>query len=233
MTDSMNFNNILNYINALSCNNDRTWFHENHGEYEKARRDFLSFLDMFRYKLNEEAPDIGKSIMYMEPREWMYRIAKDMRFHKNGPPYNLAFRAYISSDRKSWLPIGYFLRICPGSSCFGTGLWCDSTAKMNGVRQYISLHYDEFKKALSEGGISLGGERLKTMPKGFSHDDPAAEYIKHKSWEMILFIPDEDICDFENFAQLLIYYVRRMEPMRRFLLKASSHVENKRPEFEW
>ena len=50
---------------------------------------------------------------------------------------------------------------------------------------------------------------------------------------MIISIPDEDIDDFENFAQLLIFYVRKMEPMRQFLLKASSYVENKRPEFEW
>lgn len=229
----MNFKNILNYCGDLSQNNNRTWFHENHDYYEKARKEYLAFLDMFRYKLAEEAPDIGKSIMYMEPRQWMYRVAKDIRFHKNGPPYNPAFRAYVSADRKSNKPIGYFLRICPGSSCFGTGVWCETTTEMNNIRSYISLHYDEFLHALNEGGISLGGEKLKSMPRGFSKDDPAAEYIRHKYWDMIISIPDEDIMDFENFAQLLIYYVRRMEPMRQFLLKASNHVENKRPEFEW
>ena len=56
----MNFDNILKYSGALRANNDRTWFHNNHGEYEVARKDFLAFLDMFRFKLSEEAPDIGK-----------------------------------------------------------------------------------------------------------------------------------------------------------------------------
>jgi uncharacterized protein (TIGR02453 family) len=233
MNKNNDFSNILSYCGQLTLNNNRTWFHENHGIYEVARKEFLAFLDMFRYKLSEEAPDIGKSIMYMEPREWMYRIARDMRFYKDCPPYNPAFRAYISADKKSWLPIGYFLRIHPGSSCFGTGLWCESTAKMNSIRSYISSHYDEFTDALNKGGISLGGERLKGMPRGFSADDPAAEYIKHKHWEMIIHIPDEDIMDFENFSQLLIYYVRRMEPMRRFLLEAAKSTEVKRPEFEW
>ena len=229
----MNFSNILAYSDKLQKNNDRTWFHNNHTEYEIARKDFLAFLDMFRFKLSEASPDIGKSIMYMESREWMYRIAKDMRFHKNGPPYNPAFRAYIAADRKSWLPIGYFLRICPGSSCFGTGLWCDTTAKMNNIRKYISLHYDEFLQALEEGNMQIGGDKLKTMPRGFSPDDPAAEYIKHKNWEMILFIPDPDIGSFEDFSEILISYVKRMEPMRQFLLKAANYVDNKRPEFEW
>lgn len=229
----MNFNNILKYSGNLYANNDRTWFHDNHAEYEVARKEFLAFLDMFRFKLSEEAPDIGKSIMYMEPREWMYRIAKDMRFHKNGPPYNPAFRAYVAADRKSWLPIGYYMRIFPGSSCFGTGLWCDTTAKMNNIRKYISLHYAEFKAALDESGLILGGDKLKTMPRGFSADDPAAEYIKHKNWVMIMAIPDELIGDFYEFSDILIYYVRRMEPMRLFLLKAAKYVDNPRPEFEW
>ena len=81
--------------------------------------------------------------------------------------------------------------------------------------------------------MQLGGEKLKTMPRGFSADDPAAEYIKHKSWDMIFFIPDEDIGSFEDFSELLMQYVKRMEPMRKFLLKAANYVDNKRPEFEW
>lgn len=233
ISTQMNLDNVLKYSGKLRANNDRTWFHNNHGEYEIARKDFLAFLDMFRFKLSEEAPDIGRSIMYMEPREWMYRIARDMRFHKNGPPYNPAFRAYIAADRKSWLPIGYFLMVTPGSSCFGTGLWCETTTKMNNIRKYISLHYDELCEALDKSGITLGGDKLKTMPRGFSADDPAAEYIKHKNWEMIFYIPDEDIGDFEEFSDLLMFYVKKIEPVRLFLFKAAQYVDNPRPEFEW
>ncbi len=229
----MDFKRIMNYCTNLQLNNNRTWFHENHDEYELAKKDFLGFIDMLRFVINDEAPDIGKSIMYMEPKEWMYRVARDMRFHKNGPPYNPAFRAYISPDRKSWMPIGYYLRICPGSSCFGTGLWCDTTAKMNNIRNYISDNFAEFQDILKVTHVSLDGDKLKSMPKGFSPDNPAAEYIKMKNWEIIYFIPDEDIDTFEDFCQELMFYIRRIEPMRQFLLKAAKHVENKKPEFEW
>ena len=229
----MDFKRIMNYCENLQLNNNRTWFHENHSEYELAKKDFLGFLDMLRFVINDEAPEVGKSIMYMEPKEWMYRIARDMRFHKNGPPYNPAFRAYISSDRKSRKPIGYFLRICPGSSCFGTGLWCDTTAEMNNIRSYISENFDEFQKILEKTSVAVSGDKLKTMPKGFSADNPAAEYIRLRSWDIIYLIPDEDIDTFEDFCQELMFYIRRIEPMRQFLLKASKHTENKRPEFEW
>ena len=51
--------------------------------------------------------------------------------------------------------------------------------------------------------------------------------------KMIYVIPDEDIDDFEELLQELTFFIRRMEPMRKFLLKASKHIENQRPEFEW
>jgi uncharacterized protein (TIGR02453 family) len=231
----MNFEHILLYSARLQLNNNRTWFHENHGDYEQARRDFLGFLDMFRFSISKEVPDMAESIMYMEPKEWMYRIARDMRFHKNGPPYNPAFRAYIASDRKSWLPIGYFLSLYPGSSCFGTGLWCDSTQKMNDVRSYISENFLEFISIIEETGVVVYGDKLKTVPRGFSADDPASEYIKLKNWTIMYFIPDDDIGTFEDFCEYLMCYVRKTEPMRQFLLKAAKHSQKKatRPEFEW
>lgn len=231
----MDFENILLYSARLNLNNNRTWFHENHGDYEKAKKDFSGFLDMFRFSISKEVPDIAEAIMYMESKEWMYRIARDMRFHKNGPPYNPAFRAYIAADRKSWLPIGYFLSVYPGSSCFGTGLWCESTQKMNDVRAYISENFSEFISIIEKTGVVVYGDKLKTVPRGFSADDPAAEYIKLKNWTIMYFIPDDDIGTFEEFCEYLMVYVRKTEPMRQFLLKAAKHSQKKntRPEFEW
>ena len=105
----MPFDRMLSYCDHLRSHNDQTWFHENHRRYEEARKDFLSLLDQLRYAIAEASPEIGGDILYMDARDWVYRIARDMRFYKNVPPYNPSFRAYISADRKSWLPIGYFL----------------------------------------------------------------------------------------------------------------------------
>lgn len=229
----MNFKRIFKYSADLSVNNNRTWFHENHDEYNIVKKDFMGFLDMLRFAISEESPEIAKDIMYMEPKDWMYRIAKDMRFHKNGPPYNPAFRAYIAPDRKSWKPEGYYIHLFPGSTFFGTGLWTYSTAQMNNVRAYISKNFKEFESILKKNNISVTGDKLKTMPRGFSADDPAAEYIKMKNWQMLYFIPDEDIDTFEDFCILLRGYIAAMEPMRRFLLKAADYIDNNRPEFEW
>jgi hypothetical protein len=50
---------------------------------------------------------------------------------------------------------------------------------------------------------------------------------------MMVHIPDSDITNFEELSDVLVFYVRKMEPMRQFLLKAANFVDNGRPEFEW
>ena len=229
----MDFKGILSYSSRLAINNNRTWFHDNHTEYEKAKKDFYGFLDLLRFRISDIAPELGKSIMYMEPKEWAYRIARDMRYHKNGPPYNPAFRAYISSDKKSDLPIGYFLRIAPGTSCFGTGVWCSTTERMNSMRHYILDNFDYFQKLMDENNVSVSGDMLKKLPKGFTVEGAAAEYIKMKNWSVIVHISDEELTDFDTTADYLAALVARMEPMRLFLLQGADYKKVIRPEFEW
>ena len=41
----MDFKRMLAYTDALSKNNNRQWFHDNHDEYDDAKDDFLALLD--------------------------------------------------------------------------------------------------------------------------------------------------------------------------------------------
>ncbi|MBR5559513.1 MAG: DUF2461 domain-containing protein [Oscillospiraceae bacterium] len=217
----MDFDRMLQYCAQLEAHNERPWFHENHKQYEAARKDYLELLEITRFAIAESAPQLANDILYGQAKDWMYRIARDMRYHHNQPPYNPAFRAYISPDRKSWLPIGYFLRISHGSSYFGTGLWCESTADTNRIRDYIQEYFEEFDGLLQECPISLSGEQLKTMPKGYSADHPAAHLVKYKYWEIIHPIPDSDLTTFADFDQMIRTITAQMEPVRLFLLKAA------------
>lgn len=220
----MDFKRILSYCAALDEHNDRTWFHENHKWYEDAKKDYLGLIDFLRFPIMENAPAIADDIMFMQPKDWMYRVARDMRYHRNQPPYEPAFRAYICRDRKSWMPTGYYLRIFPGGSCFGTGLWCENTKSVNRVRDYICENLEEFESLNSELEIPISGDRLKNMPRGYDESNPAAEWIKFKNWAMIADIPDSKLTSFEEFAETAAQLVKQMEPMRKFLMAAARSV---------
>ena len=217
----MDFDRMLQFCAGLEAHNERPWFHEHHKEYEAARKDYLDLLEVARFAIAESAPRLADDILYGQAKNWMYRIARDMRYHHNRPPYNAAFRAYISADRKSFLPIGYFLRIAPGSSCFGTGLWCESTADTNRIRDYIQENFGEFDALLRECPIPLTGKQLKTMPRGYDAAHPAAQLVRYQYWEVIHYIPDRDLTTFAAFDRMLRTLTAQMEPVRLFLLEAA------------
>ena len=219
----MEFDRMLEYSGALAAHNERTWFHDNHKQYESAKADFVSLLENLRFAVAEGAPAIADDIMYMQAKDWMYRVARDMRYSKNRPPYNPAFRAYIAADKKSWLPIGYFISIFPGASVFGTGMWFENTADVNRVRDYISENLTEFEELVSESGVTIDGDRLKRMPRGYDENDPAAEWLKYKNWFIVEYVPDSRLTDFADFGGYIGDLVRRMEPLRQFLLEAARH----------
>jgi len=214
------FENMLSYCRDLRRNNDRTWFHENHGRYRAARADYLALLDRLRFVIAVSAPSLAADILTMQPADWMYRVARDMRYHHDGPPYDPDFRAYISRDRKSWLPIGYFLRIGPGNSCFGTGLWCENTQKSNLVRDKLLEEYREFDELVEKCGLPVDGDRVKTMPRGYDASHPAADWIRCRNWFVIEDIPDGALTTFEALEERIRCLVVRMEPIRLFLLDA-------------
>ena len=51
MAETKDFKDILKYCYSLGVNNNRTWFHDHHDEYEKAKKDFQGFLDMLRFAI--------------------------------------------------------------------------------------------------------------------------------------------------------------------------------------
>lgn len=216
----MTLERIMTYCRRLECNNNRPWFHENHGEYEIAGKDFASLLERLRFTLCDAAPALEPDIMYGRVKDWVYRIPRDARLHTDLPPYNPSFRAYISADRKSWLPIGYFICIGANELEFGTGVWCHDTEGTNRVRDYISANSEEFFYILQENGLYPEGERLKGMPRGYSADVPAAAYLKMKNW----FVEERPAIstdtEFDTVERLVSGYVKRMEPFRQFLLRA-------------
>ena len=217
----MDCRRMLQYCGDLDAHNDQEWFHANHKEYERAKADFLTLLGQLRFAVAEGDPDLAEDLLYMDPKDWMYRIPRDMRIHKNKPPYQPSFRAYLSRDRRSWMPIGYFLMIAPGSSCFGTGLWCESTAAVNHVREYIQRNWEELSDLLRQNDLTITGNRQKTMPRGFSADHPAAECVRMRNWTCLYDLQDSDLGGFDAFSDRVREMTAALAPVRRYLLDAA------------
>lgn len=223
----MDFENMLSYCRDLENNNNRTWFHENHKRYEKAKEDFTELVELVKFTVAERV-DLAtqERIMFADPKAMMYRIPRDARMYKNKPPYNPTWRAYISPDKKSLLPLGYIMMVAPGGiSHFGTGVWRPEGEQLRRVRDYISENYEELEELLEQSGLELLGERLRRCPGEYGQDHPAGEYLRHKSWLFIENIPDEALESVDTYLAYIRVLMERMEPLRRYFQKA---LENTR-----
>ena len=217
----MDFDRMLRYCELLERNNDRTWFHdaENHALYAEARQDFTDLLLDLKFRLSEVvSADLAERLLYADPKAMQYRIPRDMRANQGKLPYNPRWAADVSGDRHSLLPLGYYVHIQPGGrTMFGTGAWCWEPEMLLRIRTAISAHYERFLDALDESGMPLLGDRLKRIPRGFDETDPAAEYLKYKSWLVSRAFDDAELQSFDGFIAACVESATRMEPLRVFL----------------
>lgn len=223
----MEFERMLRYCARLEANNDRAWFHAHHDEYEEAKRDFTDLTERLKFRIAElTTPDLAERLLFAAPKDMLYRIPRDMRVHKNQPPYNPSWRAYLSGDRHALAPVGYFLMIAPGSrSHFGTGGWCPDAGWLRHVRRFISENFERFSEALAECSYPLEGERLKRVPQGFDPLDPAGDYLKYREWYVSRHFKDAELTDFDAFTRRVARAVRQMEPLRQFFTEAFQRRE--------
>ena len=101
----MNTQFIMDYLSALSMNNNREWYHGNKEDYKKANAEFEELLQALIMEIGK----FDSSIIHNNPKDLTFKIVRDTRFSHDKSPYNPSFRAHISSKGKLPVPVGYYL----------------------------------------------------------------------------------------------------------------------------
>ena len=70
----------------------------------------------------------------------------------------------------------------------------------------------------------VGTQGFKGYPPAEWEDDPAAEYLKYKSWLVSLSFADGRLQSFERFVSDCVAAAERMEPLRVFFNDALSGI---------
>ena len=218
----MNTQTIIDYLSALSLNNNREWYHANKDDYKKANAEFEELLQA----LIAEIGKFDSSILHNNPKDLTFKIVRDTRFSHDKSPYNPAFRAHIASKGKLPVPVGYYLMIKPGGQSFlGGGLFTDMFKDATAmIRDHISQHGEEWEQLIHEPEFekyfTVQGTALKNVPAGYDKGHPQAEYLKLKSWYLEYPIKDEELNNAEAFLQKAAEIFRIMKPFNDYLNKA-------------
>ena len=207
---------ILKYLNDLSENNNREWYHAHKAENKEANAQFEELIQTLILRIGE----FDTSILHNQPKKLTFKLVRDTRFSHDKSPYNPSFRAHIASKGKLPVPVGYYLMIKPGGRSFlGGGLFADMFKDATAmIRDYITEHGEEFEEIIHapefQKYFRVQGTSLKNVPAGYDKEHPQAQYLKYKSWYLEYPIKDAELMDAEAFLAkaaglFRLYYSRR------------------------
>ena len=213
---------IMNYLTALSMNNNREYYHAHKEDFKKANA-------LFEQLLQELILEIGtfdSSILHNQPKDLTFKIVRDTRFSHDKSPYNPAFRAHIAAGGKLPVPVGYYLMIKPGNQSFlGGGLFADMFKDATTmIRDYISGNGGEWEALIHEAEFekhfTVQGTALKNVPAGYDKNHPQAQFLKFKSWYVEYPLKDEALNDAQAFLAEAAGVFKIMKPFNDFLNRA-------------
>jgi uncharacterized protein (TIGR02453 family) len=214
----------LKFLKEIKKNNNKPWFDAHRDAYEKARLDFENFIQSVLDKHSKNDPDLQE----LTAKKCMFRINRDVRFSKDKSPYKSNFGASMDKGGKKSGLAGYYFHLEPGGKSFlGGGLWQPEAPVTKRVRQEIDYCYDEFTKLMNSKkfagyyGNLYEGENVKLskVPQGFEKDNPAAEYVKFKSWLVLHTLPDAELTS-PDLVKKTVEAYKLMQPFVKFLNRA-------------
>ena len=186
----------LQFLSDLSANNNREWFALNKARHDEARQNVLDFVSEVIKGLAKADPEIP---LNLDAKDCVMRIYRDIRFSLDKTPYKSNFGAGISPFGKNFNGPGYYLHISPEECFVAAGCWMPEKDHLKLIRQEIDYNSSEFKEILANlksANIKSHLEtdhKLKTAPKGYPADHAEIEYLKLKSFTVILPLKPSDL----------------------------------------
>ncbi len=158
------------FFDELAEHNDRAWFAEHRARFEREVRDPLELL------LEELCDEL-------QGRVKLFRQHRDVRFSKDKSPYKLTTYGIVF-DRPG-TEAALYLQLSPAGLYAATGYYELAPDQLARMREAID---DEGAGAALEAavggaeraGLEVGGDAVKTAPRGWSRDHPRIGLLRLK-----------------------------------------------------
>jgi uncharacterized protein (TIGR02453 family) len=208
----------LRFLRALKRNNRREWFNAHRDDYEAfVRAPMTAIVEQLAEDFRELAPELVAS-----PKLSMYRIYRDTRFSENKAPYKTHVAAVFPPRG---LPkhegAGVYFHISPDEVWIGGGMYAPQTPQLHAVREHIAANHRRLRSIIESPGFrrqigTLEGERLQRVPRGFTKDHKAAEFLKFRQFLAGRELP-ASVATSSKFYGTLLGVFRQVVPLTRFL----------------
>jgi uncharacterized protein (TIGR02453 family) len=112
----------------------------------------------------------------------IFRPYRDVRFAKDKTPYKTHQGAYVATGPAT----GWYVQISARGVMVGGGFYDADAERLGYVRAGIDddrtgRELERLLARLATKGWEIGGDRLKTSPRGYAADHPRIDLLRHKS----------------------------------------------------
>ncbi len=154
----------------------------------------------------------------------VFQIHRDTRFSEDKTPYKRNAGAQFRHELASGdvhAP-GMYLHLEPGNCFMGGGIYRPPTKALTPIRQRMVDRPDDWRAArdaVEEAGMALGGDQLKTSPRGFDADHELIEDLRRTSIVVSrAFSEDDALAD--DFMDTFVGWCEDAAPVLRFCCAA-------------
>jgi uncharacterized protein (TIGR02453 family) len=111
----------------------------------------------------------------------VFRPYRDVRFAKDKTPYKTHQGAFVASGPST----GWYVEISARGTRVGAGFYDASGPHLAAVREAMAEErtgraLERLLRKLERAGFEVGGEQLKTSPRGYDADHPRIHLLRHK-----------------------------------------------------
>ena len=112
----------------------------------------------------------------------VFRPFRDVRFAKDKTPYKTHQGAFIAAGPRC----GWYVEISARGVRTGGGFYDADASDLARIRTSIEVEatgkqLERILAKLKRSGFEIGGEKLKTSPRGYDANHPRIELLRHKS----------------------------------------------------
>ncbi|WP_104106909.1 DUF2461 domain-containing protein [Nocardioides sp. 616] len=157
----------LDFYDDLEVDNTRSFWEAHKQVYAEAVRGPMDAL------MAALEPEFGAAKVF--------RPYRDVRFSKDKTPYKTHQGAFVAAGPAT----GWYFELSPRGTRAGAGFYDASGPRLAAIRDAMADDetgpaLERLLKKYEKSGWEVGGERLKTSPRGYDADHPRIELLRHK-----------------------------------------------------
>lgn len=158
----------LDFYEDLESDNSKNFWAAHKTVYDESVRAPMAAL------LDELEPEFGSGKIF--------RPHRDVRFAKDKSPYKTHQGGYVEVCSGA----GFYVQVDARGLLVAGGHWAHTPDRLARYREAVDAdlrggRLEAIVGDLESAGFDIGGDRLKTTPRGYSADHPRIELLRHRA----------------------------------------------------